>query len=114
MREIIRFVLLSEAFAVTTFGLGWWTVPVVAAFWGMFGAPTPRRALFGALCAAFGWACLLLVDATRGSVATVASQTAEVMSIPPAGLYAVTLLFPALLAWSAATVSPLLRRSRSA
>ena len=110
MRTVVKFLLLSEAFAVMTFGLGWWTVPIVAALWGIFGLPVERRAGFAAICAAFGWACLLVLHSTRGSLSAVAAQIAEVMFVPPIALYAATLLFPALLAWSAATLAPLLRR----
>lgn len=107
----MKFLLLSEAFAVMTFGLGWWTVPIVASLWGIFGSPARRRASFAAACAAFGWGCLLALHATRGSLPSVASQIAEVMTIPPISLYVATLLFPALLAWSAATLSPILWRT---
>lgn len=111
MRNVVKFLLLSEAFAVMTFGLGWWTVPIVAGLWGIFGSPARRRAGFAAVCAAFGWGCLLAIHATRGSLMTVAGPIAEVMTIPPIALFVVTLLFPALLAWSAATLSPALRRA---
>ena len=110
MRVFVKFLLLSEAFAVMTFGAGWWAVPVVAALWGMFGSPVATRGRFAAACAAFGWGSLLMLHATRGSVSAVASQVGEVMGVPPAALYGLTILFPALLAWSAATLSPVLRR----
>ncbi len=110
MRAVVKFLLLSEAFAVMTFGLGWWTVPIVAALWGIFGAPVERRAGFAALCAAFGWACLLVLHATRGSLSAVAKQIGELIFVPPFALYSATLIFPAVLAWSAATLAPMLRR----
>jgi len=110
MREFLKFLLLSEAFAVSTFGAGWWAVPIVAALWGIFGAPAPTRAMFAALCAATGWGSLLLLHATQGSLGSVASQVGEVMNVPPVALYVLTMLFPAIIAWSAATLSPALRR----
>ena len=113
MRNLVRFLLLSEAFAVTTFGVGWWTVPVVAALWGFFAAPSSRQSLFVAACAAFGWACLLMLNAARGPVSSVAAQLGQVMRVPPVGLYMLTLVFPALLALGAATLVISVRRSRA-
>jgi hypothetical protein len=103
MSRIVRYVLLAEAFAVATFALGWWTVPVVAALWGLF-ARDPDRARNAAIAAAGGWATLLVLDAVRGPVNVMAEQLGGVMSLPPVLLYVFTLLFPALLAWAAATI----------
>lgn len=103
MNRFVRYVLLAEAFAVATFGLGWWTVPVVAALWGFF-SKDPGRTRNVALAAAGGWATLLVLDAVRGPIDVMARQLGEVMSLPPFVLYVVTLLFPALLAWAAATI----------
>lgn len=114
MRDFVKFLLLSEAFAVATFGAGWWTVPVVAALWGFFAAPSSRQSLFVAACAAFGWACLLMLNVARGPVSSVAAQLGQVMRVPPFGLYLLTLIFPALLALTAATLVIAVRRSRAA
>jgi hypothetical protein len=109
-RTIVKFVLLAEAFAVTTFGLGWWSVPLVAAAWGL-ASRSPRRAMFAGLAALGGWASLLLLDVARGPVGTMGSQLAGVMKLPAFALYALTLIFPLLLAWCAATLMPTLRKS---
>lgn len=103
MSKPVRYVLLAEAFAVVTFGLGWWTVPLLAATWGFFSGD-PNRARNVAFAAAGGWATLLALDAARGPVNVMADQLGTVMSIPPAALYVITLLFPALLALCAATM----------
>ena len=109
----VKYVLLAEAFAVTTFGIGWWSVPIVAALWGMF-STDEHRARNAALCAMGGWATLLVLDIVRGPVATMATQLGGVMGVPGFVLILLTLLFPALLAWSAATLVPVLRRSATA
>ncbi|HVF41317.1 MAG TPA: hypothetical protein VM939_15540 [Gemmatimonadaceae bacterium] len=113
LRRFVAFLLLSEAFAVTTFGLGWWSVPIVAAIWGAVDE-SPRRASFAAICAAVGWGTLLLLDAARGSIGEIASQLGGVMRVPVPALYLLTIAFPALLAWSAAALVPRIRRRRSA
>ena len=110
VRTFVKFVLLAEAFAVTTFGLGWWSVPLVAAAWGLT-SRSDRKAMFAALAALGGWVSLLLLDIARGSVTTMGTQLGGVMHLPAFALYALTLIFPALLAWCAASLMPTLRRS---
>lgn len=108
MKTFVKFLLLAEAFAVTTFGLGWWSVPLVAAAWGLV-SRSNRKALFAALAALGGWTTLLLLDVVRGPVATMGLQLGGVMHLPAFGLYAFTLIFPALLAWCAASLVPTVR-----
>ncbi|MEO8194369.1 MAG: hypothetical protein ABI681_11020 [Gemmatimonadales bacterium] len=105
MRAFIRIVLLSEAFAVATFGLGWWAVPIVAAAWALISS-TSNAPRLAAICAAAGWATLLLLDVARGPVSAMGEKLGGVMNLPAAALYLLTLLFPASLAWSAATLIP--------
>ena len=107
-RPFVKFVLLAELFAVATFGLGWWSVPLVAAVWAL-ASRSERKAMFAGLAALGGWATLLLLDVARGPVATMGSQLGDVMNLPALGLYAFTLIFPALLAWCAASLVPTVR-----
>ena len=111
LRNVVKGVLLAEAFAVATFALGWWSVPIVALF---FAAASKRQrpALFAALCAAGGWGALLLLDFAKGPVANMGQRLGGVMGVPPALLFVLTLLFPALLAWGAAALVPQLRARR--
>lgn len=109
VRPFVKYILLAEVFAVTTFGLGWWSVPLVAAAWGL-ASRSPRKAAFAAFAAIGGWASLLMLDVARGPVATMGSQLAGVMKLPAVALYALTLIFPALLAWCAAALMPAIRK----
>jgi hypothetical protein len=109
----VKFILLAEAFAVTTYGLGWWSVPLVAAAWGL-ASRSPGKATFAGLAAMGGWLSLLLLDVARGPVATMGAQLAGVMHLPAAALYALTLIFPALLAWCAAALMPSVRKPAAA
>ena len=111
-RAVVKVVLLAEAFAVATFGLGWWSVPVVAAIWALLSS-SPNRARVAAFCAAGGWATLLLLDIAKGPALTMGSQLGGVMNVPSAVLYLLTLVFPALLAWSAAALVPSMRKARA-
>ena len=57
MGKLARVLLLAEAFAVATYGIGWWSVPIIAAAWALFSSDA-KSARFAALCAAGGWATL--------------------------------------------------------
>ena len=110
LNRVIGAVLLAEAFAVATFAFGWWTVPVLAALYAV-ASPNPRRARTAGLCALAGWGTLLALDFAKGPVAEMGHRLGGVMGLPSVVLYVLTLIFPALLAWSAAKVIPSLRGS---
>lgn len=102
MRTILRLALLSAAFAAATFTFGWWGVPVIAAAWAVVARDIPSAARDAALGGLVGWAALLHFASAHGPVWTLAQQLGGVMKVPSAVLVLVTLLFPALVAWSAA------------
>jgi hypothetical protein len=112
MRTFVKVVLLAELFAVATYALGWWTVPVIAAIWGI-ASRDAKPARVAALCAAVGWATLLVLDAVKGPVDTMATRLGGVMGVPAFVLLLLTLIFPALLAWSTAALVSGLRRTRA-
>jgi hypothetical protein len=110
MRNLVKVVLLAELFAVATYALGWWTVPVVAAVYAIMSRDS-NRARVAALCAGAGWATLLLLDSLRGPVGNMAVRLGGIMGLPGYVLLILTLVFPALLAWcAAALVSQLMRK----
>jgi hypothetical protein len=100
-----RLVLLATAFAIATFVLGWWAVPVVAAVYAAISSAQRSSAVVSGMAAMLAWAALLAIDAARGPVATLAAELAGILQLRPAGIYAVTIAFPGLLAISAAIVA---------
>ena len=114
MRSLLRLVLLALAFAVATIALGWWAVPLVAVAWALVrrGESASGSA---ALAAAVGWAGLLAWIAIRGPLADLGRQLGGIFGVPGAVLPIVTLLYAALLAWSAASLASIAvaRRSRA-
>jgi len=110
LTKAVRFLLLTEGFAVATFAVGWWGVAVLALFWALVTESIRRPVRFATICAAAGWGSLLLLDAVRGPIGELASRFGGVMGVPPVALIAITLIFPALLAWSAASIGLALRR----
>ena len=109
--------LLGTALAVATLTwlLGWWGVVIAALVAGVVLRQRRGVAWLVALAAVVAWVALLAVDAVGGRFSTLAGSVAGVMRVPVPALLLVTLLFGALLGWSAAVVgSEIGRRARGA
>jgi hypothetical protein len=113
MMLLARLVLLTTAFAVATFALGWWAVPLVAAGYAAITTAQRGSAILSGFAAMLGWGALLAITASRGPVGTLAAELAGVLQLRPIGVYAVTIAFPGLLAISAAVVARALASARS-
>lgn len=105
MTAALRIALLALAFALATRVAGWWSVPIVAAAWGAMARGRAAAAREAALATAAGWALLLAWQATRGPLGALAARLAGVLGVPAPALVLVTLLWGALLAWSAGVVA---------
>jgi hypothetical protein len=106
MRKAASFAVLVAAFAFAT-RVGWWTIPLVAALWGVLRPRLPRPALSAAAAAGLAWVAWLAFDALRGpgALGVLATRLGGVMRLPIPVLFLVTILFPALLAWSASVLA---------
>jgi hypothetical protein len=102
----LAFLALVAAFALASW-LAWWAVPLVAALWGLLRPAVWRPILSAALAAALGWGCWLLLDALSdpSALARLGQRLGAVMQLPFPLLLLLTLLFPALLAWSASALA---------
>ena len=99
--------MVAVATAGVTWILGWWGVAVVAVAAGVIARREGGHTWLVALGTMEGWAILMLIDAATGPLRHVASLVSGAMSLPAAALVAVTLLFPALIGWSGATLGAL-------
>lgn len=97
--------MLATALALATWLAGWWGVPLVAAAWGLMSRRRTDAAREAALAAILAWAILLAAQAARGPLGDLAARLGSAMRAPAPILMLVTVLFAALLAWSAATVA---------
>lgn len=95
---------VAGALAALTWVLGWWGVLLGAAIVGFVFHEHRGGGWRTALAAALAWGLLLAIDAVAGPVGAVAHTLGGIMRIPGFVLVLVTLAFPAVLAWSAATV----------
>ena len=103
------------AVAVLTWLLGWWGVVLAALIAGVLLRARRGAAWLVALAAVVAWVVILAVDTVGGRFAVLATSIGGVMGVPVPALLVVTLLFGALLAWSAAVVgSEIGRRARGA
>jgi hypothetical protein len=107
---MIFVLVVSAAMAGLTWLLGWWGVLLAAAIVGFVFHDHAGGGWRVGLAGALAWGVLLAVDALAGPFGVVSTTLGGVMRVPGVVLVIVTLVFPALLAWSAATVVAELRR----
>ncbi|NOT08058.1 MAG: hypothetical protein HOP28_07625 [Gemmatimonadales bacterium] len=106
MRAFLGFLSLSAAFAAAVW-LGWWAIPAVAAAYGLTRPAVRAPALRAAVAAMFGIGGWLVADWVPGGgrpFSALLGRLAGIMSLPAPVLSIATLVFPALLAWAAATL----------
>ncbi|HEU5185988.1 MAG TPA: hypothetical protein VFU01_15560 [Gemmatimonadaceae bacterium] len=112
MRFLLRVVLLALSFAIGTWILGWWAVPLFAAVSGVLARHVPRQAAAAAVAGALAWGALLAWSATEGSVWSFSRTAGGAMGISGLLLILMTLAFPAVLAWIAAALAQLIARGK--
>ena len=98
----------SAVIAIATWLFGWWAVPIVAFVAGLMLV----RPSGVAVAATLAWAALLALDAMHASFASLVVLLSDIMGFPAVVLVILTLLFPALLGWSAATIGNAIRATR--
>ena len=104
-RLALRLLLLSAAFVVATLLFGWWGIALVAVAWGMVARNTPGAGLLAGAGAMLAWAALLAWSAFEGPVGRLAATLGGIMGAPGAAFIALSLIFPAALAWAGARAS---------
>jgi hypothetical protein len=101
---MIVVLVVGATMAALTWALGWWAVVLVASIVGYVRFREGGGGWRVALAAAAAWGVLLVVDAVAGPFGTVTRTLAGVLRVPGPVLILLTLVFPALLAWSSATL----------
>jgi hypothetical protein len=107
---MIALLVVALAVAVLTWIAGWGAVPLVAVVAGAVHCRRRGISWLIALASAGAWGALVLVDAVPGRVPALVAALGGLLKIPGALLIVVTLLFAALLAWSAAVIGAELGR----
>jgi hypothetical protein len=104
MKLIRLLAIVAAIVGAMTWILGWWGVPLAAAVTAVLLRNRRGVAWLVALAAVIAWSALILVDGVGQRFGALARIVGGVLQVPAAALLAVTLLFAALLAWSAATI----------
>jgi hypothetical protein len=104
--------IVAAILVASTWVVGWWGVPLVALVAGAL--LYTRRGIAGlvALAAVIAWSVLILVDGASGRFGVLAGLVAGTMQLPAGVILMVTLLYAALLAWSAAVLGVEIGRAR--
>lgn len=106
----LRTAAVALATIIGTVLLGWWSVAAVGIVSGLASRPGRAAVLQAGGGAALGWAAILAGSAVNGPIWVVAQRVGPVFRLPALGFLGVTIVFPALLAGSAALVAAELRR----
>lgn len=111
MRMLLgRLAIVAAATALGSILVGWWAVPMIGAVYGLVPGSSRWPTLLAGAGAGLGWAALLVWTATQGAAVQLSSKVGAILGLPAPGLFGVTVLFAALLAGSAATLTGGLRR----
>ena len=111
---MIFIMFVAAAMAALTWLIGWWGVLVAALVIGFVFRAESGGGWRIAVAGALAWAALLALDAVSGPVSLLGAKLGGVLRVPAAVLMLVTLLFPAMLAWSAATFAAVVVGKRTA
>ena len=114
MRFALRVLLLAASFALGTWVLGWWAIPLFAAIAGLLARHARGQATAAGVAAAIAWGVLLAWSVVRGSIWSFASQVGGAIGVSGVALVILTLVFPGLLAWLAALLAQTLARGKPA
>ena len=101
---MIALLAAALGIAALTWLVGWWGVVIAALLAGVALHRRGGAAWLVALAAVVAWGALVLVDMLGGRFPVLAASIGGVLRVPAGALLVVTLLFGALLAWSAAVV----------
>jgi hypothetical protein len=107
--RVLAWLILTVAIVVGTMFVGWWSVPVLAAGWGVLSLRIGRAVMDAALAASVAWSILLAVTALEGPVWYLAGNLGGIFQLPGPAILLLTVLFPALLAGAAAGLFAALR-----
>ena len=107
---MIFVLFVATAMIALTWVLGWWGILLVALIIGIVFHDHGGGGWRVGAAASVAWGALLVADVVAGPLARVGTLLGGVMGVPGVVLPLLTIVFPAALAWSAATIAAELRR----
>ncbi len=103
--------VLAGAMAVGTAALGWWAVPALGLAYGAWRSADRTAAATAGISALLAWGALMAWNWWAGPVSELSVSLGAIMGLPGRALLLATLLFPAVLASTAAVVGAAIRRA---
>lgn len=100
LRSVLVVLVAGVGFGAGTVLAGWWALPVLAALLALVRLPAWQAAS----AALLAWMALLLRNAAAAPLLPYADRLGGLFGFPGFAILLMTLLFAALLAWSAAAV----------
>ena len=110
----LRLLIVAVVIALGTVLVGWWTVPIVGALYGLLTPGSKRPGLTAAGAGVVAWGGYLAIAAVTGSpIGAFGNQLAQAMQLPGWAPLTATMLFPAILAGSAGVLGAALSNGRA-
>jgi hypothetical protein len=100
MARVVELVMLTIGMLAATAVCGWWGVGIAALVWGAW-AGRARVVAVAAVCA---WSGVLVWTAGSGAFGTLITELGQIARAPGWVLVVATVVYPGVLAWSAAVV----------
>jgi hypothetical protein len=109
-RLALRTLIVAISFVAAT-AVAWWGIIVAAAIFGAITHRDRASAIVAGFGAIIAWSGILVYDAIRGPVGTVAATLGGVLQVHPIAIYVLTLAFAGLLALCSALIARGLARA---
>jgi hypothetical protein len=97
---VAEILMVTVALVAATAVSGWWGIGLAAFVWGAW----TGRARVVAVAAVCAWGSVLVWTAGSGALGRLIAEMGQLAMVPGCVLVVATLVFPAVLAWSAAVV----------
>lgn len=110
MQRVIQLAGLTLLMMASTWWVGWWMVPAIAAVFGIATAKEEGGVLTAALAGATAWSLLLAYNAAVSPLGRLLDVFAAIFHFPSVTIVVVTVGYAALLAGAAAAFTRSLRR----
>lgn len=104
-RHLGLLAVLAAVMAVATWWIGWWSVPIVGAAWGIARRGEGLPAATAGVAASLAWTALLGIQALAGPIGELSRRLGGVMNVPGWTPLVATVVFPAVLAAAAAALA---------
>lgn len=105
MLRIGELVIATLLMIAGTWFLGWWSVPIVGALWGLYRRRDAAVTLLAGAAGCLSWGALLGWQSTQGPVSRLVELLGTLLQVGPVAVVVLAVVYPGLLAASAAALA---------